>query len=44
MDKVVHFEIPAEDMARAQKFYHGVFGWKIDSVPGIQYAMAYREL
>lgn len=41
MDKVVHFEIPAEDMARAQKFYHEVFGWKIDSVPGIEYVMAY---
>ncbi|MBI4175613.1 MAG: VOC family protein [Candidatus Aenigmarchaeota archaeon] len=33
MDKVVHFEIPADNIARAQKFYKSVFGWKIDKVP-----------
>lgn len=40
MDKVQHFEIPADDMARAKKFYSSVFGWKIQDVPGIEYAMA----
>lgn len=28
MDRVVHFEIPADDVERAKKFYIGVFGWK----------------
>ena len=26
---IVHFEIPADDVARAQKFYKRAFGWKI---------------
>ncbi|HJY76035.1 MAG TPA: VOC family protein [Burkholderiales bacterium] len=26
---IVHFEIPADDVARAQTFYQNVFGWKI---------------
>ena len=29
MNKVVHFEVPAEDMARAKKFYEDVFGWQL---------------
>lgn len=40
MDKVVHFEIPADDMARAKKFYSSVFGWKTEDVPGMEYTMA----
>jgi len=28
MDKVTHFEIPADDMKREQKFLQSVFGWK----------------
>ena len=40
MDKVQHFEIPADDMERAKKFYGTVFGWKIKDVPGMEYAMA----
>ena len=39
MDKVVHFEIPVDDLERAQKFYKSVFGWKMESVPGIEYIM-----
>jgi uncharacterized protein len=27
---VVHFEIPAEDVDRARKFYSTLFGWKIE--------------
>jgi hypothetical protein len=27
MNPVVHFEMPAEDNARAKKFYEDVFGW-----------------
>jgi predicted enzyme related to lactoylglutathione lyase len=41
MDKVVHFEIPADDMARAKKFYSGVFGWKTEDVPGMEYSMVH---
>jgi uncharacterized protein len=40
MDKVQHFEIPADDMARAKRFYSTVFGWTIKDVPGMDYAMA----
>ena len=39
MDKVVHFEIPVDDLERAQKFYKNVFGWKMESLPGIEYIM-----
>ena len=33
-NKIVHFEIDAEDVLRAKKFYAEVFGWKIDKWPG----------
>jgi uncharacterized protein len=33
MRKVVHFEIPAEDLDRAKKFYDSVFGWQISTMP-----------
>lgn len=29
MDKVVHFEIPADDVARAKVFYGSTFGWDL---------------
>jgi predicted enzyme related to lactoylglutathione lyase len=29
MNKVVHFEIPADDLARAKKFYSQLFGWHV---------------
>ena len=28
-NSIVHFEIPADDIERAQKFYKQAFGWKI---------------
>lgn len=34
MPRVVHFEINADDPARAAKFYSGVFGWKINKWDG----------
>jgi predicted enzyme related to lactoylglutathione lyase len=34
MPRVVHFEINADDPARASKFYSGVFGWKINKWDG----------
>jgi len=39
MDKVVHFEIPADDVARAKKFYQGIFGWGLMDVPGMEYTL-----
>lgn len=29
MPKIVHFEVPADDMDRAKNFYESLFGWKI---------------
>ena len=29
MNRVVHFEIHAKDLDRAQQFYGGIFGWNI---------------
>lgn len=39
MDKVVHFEIPAGDVERAQRFYREIFKWDIRevSMPGRAY-------
>ncbi len=34
MFNVCHFEIPADDVARAQKFYRELFGWKIEKLTG----------
>ena len=35
MPTIVHFEIPADDVERAKKFYNDLFGWKIEKLPGI---------
>ena len=32
---IVWFEIPADDPARAKKFYSSLFGWKIKKFPGM---------
>ena len=29
MNAVVHFEVPADDLERAKKFYEATFGWKM---------------
>jgi predicted enzyme related to lactoylglutathione lyase len=36
LDKVVHFEIPTEDLERAKKFYKNLFGWEIVPVPNME--------
>ncbi len=41
MGKVVHFEVPADDMARASKFYADVFGWHNIPMPQMNYTMAH---
>jgi predicted enzyme related to lactoylglutathione lyase len=33
MGKVVHFEIPADDLERAKNFYASVFGWVMSTMP-----------
>ena len=35
MATVVHFEIPADDVERAKKFYGELFGWKIEKFEGL---------
>lgn len=32
MDKVVHFEIPVDDEARAKGFYASAFGWDLNTI------------
>ncbi|HUD05334.1 MAG TPA: VOC family protein [Candidatus Saccharimonadales bacterium] len=41
MGRVVHFEITADDLERAKKFY-GIFGWEIKDagMPGAEYWLA----
>ena len=34
MDKVVHFEIPTDDVARASQFYRSIFGWDLQDMSG----------
>ena len=36
---IVHFEIPADDPARARAFYEDVFGWDMAKVPAMDYWM-----
>jgi uncharacterized protein len=33
--KIIWFEIPADKPERAKKFYSGLFGWKINAMPGM---------
>jgi uncharacterized protein len=33
MPTIVHFEIPADDIEMARKFYTDLFGWKIEKMP-----------
>jgi predicted enzyme related to lactoylglutathione lyase len=37
--KVVHFEIPADDVARAQHFYGEAFGWQLNEMPEMGYTL-----
>jgi|SRR3989338_4280407 len=43
MDKVIHFELPVEDMDRAKKFYESAFQWNVNFVPEYKYAMVYTS-
>ncbi len=35
--RVVHFEIPADNVERAKTFYKQAFGWDISQYPGMEY-------
>src|SRR3989344_5542887 len=39
MDKIVHFEIPVDNLERAQQFYKKFFGWNIvkTEMPNMEY-------
>jgi len=37
--RVVHFEIPADNVDRAKSFYKQAFGWDISQYPGMEYHM-----
>jgi predicted enzyme related to lactoylglutathione lyase len=37
MPAVVHFEIPADDIARAKGFYESLFDWKFEQFPDMEY-------
>lgn len=36
----MHFEVPAEDLARAKKFYQETFGWQLQDMPDMNYILA----
>jgi predicted enzyme related to lactoylglutathione lyase len=40
MDKVVHFEVPADDVSRAKEFYGSTFGWQLQDTEGMDYTIA----
>ncbi|HWB55521.1 MAG TPA: VOC family protein [Gaiellaceae bacterium] len=37
--RLVHFEIPAEDIDRAQSFYEQLFGWSFQAATSFPYRM-----
>ena len=37
MDKVIFFEIPVDNLARARRFYRTVFDWKMNEIPEMHY-------
>jgi uncharacterized protein len=39
MRSVVHFEIPADDVARAKDFYGSIFGWQLQDMPEMDYTI-----
>ncbi len=36
-NSIIHFEIPADDIDRAKRFYAEAFGWRIEAYPGMNY-------
>jgi hypothetical protein len=46
MPTIVHFDIGSEDPERARRFYEALFGWKMESPPGMNdyYLIDTRDL
>ena len=46
MANIVYFEIPADDVDRAKRFYHSLLGWKIEptKVPVPDTSMQYQDI
>jgi uncharacterized protein len=38
--RVVHFELPADNVERARDFYHEAFGWQLQPMPEMSYTLA----
>jgi len=36
---IVHMEIPVTDLKKAKEFYSKLFGWKVDLIPEMDYAL-----
>jgi predicted enzyme related to lactoylglutathione lyase len=43
MPSIVHFEIPVDDAERAKKFYMELFGWTLESWPGMEYWIIHTQ-
>ncbi len=35
----IHIELLTQDVERAKKFYAGLFDWKLEDIPGMDYTM-----
>jgi predicted enzyme related to lactoylglutathione lyase len=42
--KVVHFEVPADDIDRARAFYAEAFGWQLQPLPEMSYTLVSTTL
>ncbi len=38
-DAICHVEVPVTDLERAKRFYSEAFGWDVELVPGMEYAL-----
>ena len=43
MSSVIHFEVVGQDLPKLQSFYGELFGWKMQSIPEMGYAMVEKE-
>lgn len=39
LNSFIHIELQTQDLASAKSFYTALFDWRIEDVPGMQYAM-----
>jgi uncharacterized protein len=43
MSSVTHFEVVGKDLPKLESFYGELFGWKMQSIPEMGYAMVEKE-